>query len=269
MQTDYKKSILNTVLLTLLVLMVSLCIVVMLMFFVFTKDFANFMYNIGCDNIASDLYYRSYTKTNDIVSCYKALNIKISLGDNEDIIMYYEAFVADDEYENFMSSSKQNSENLKVGKLEKSTLLNDKNYLDNNYVIALASEGRNDDAWEFALGEFALYDNFTFKNQGVYSLSLWVKAQDWSVFNKTYDGFDKVLVEEIQDYFDRIYLLFEENKNSDNIIDQAYLIALGNRIITVGQDVNRIKSGLGLDNDKITANMNKMVAVNNVIKGLV
>jgi len=268
-QVDYKKTILKTVLYTLLVLVVLFAIVVMLMFFVFTKNMADFMYNIGWNSMASCLYYKTYEKNDEIIYCYKALNININLNDSDKIIEYFESFVEDNEYDEFMSESKNKSENLKVGNLEKSTLLNDKNYLINHYVKSLIEEERVDDALEVALSEFSSYNEFNLRNQGVYALSPFVSRQNYEKFNFVYDGFDEKLILEMQKYFDNAYAIFETNKESDGSLDKAYLIALGNRIIIVGQDINSICRELDINTGVIPSNIEMMTAVNNEIKGLV
>jgi hypothetical protein len=266
---EYRKTILKTVLFTTLSLFVTLLIVIALMYFVFTLSFANLMYNIGCDNWASSLYYKVYEKTDDINYCYKALNIKISIDDSDKVIAYYENFVADEDCQEFLDSVKENSEKLNIGKLEKSTLLNDRNYLVGNYVKALVEEGRCDDAWGIAMSELSYYENFTLRDQGVYAISPWIANEEWQKFNEIQGCFDEVLVVELQNYFDFSYNLFCGNQATDNVIDQAYLIALGNRVITIGQDINRICNGLNVSSAEIASNLEKMVAVNNIIKGLV
>ena len=167
---DVRKSIVKTIWLTILTMILLTIIACVVFVFVFTRQCANFMYDIGCNNIASILYYKSYEDKGDIGDCYKALNISISLGDNEKIVKYYEDFVADDEYEAFMTASLQNSEKLDISVLEKSAILNDRNYLVNNYVKALNETEQVEKAKEIALAEFKLYNSFTFKEQGVYAL---------------------------------------------------------------------------------------------------
>ena len=135
MPENYRKTVWTTIFYTLLILIVVFALFVMLMFFVFTKNLADFMYSVGFDNMASCLYYRVYEKTDNVMYCYKALNIKISIEDHNCVVKYYDAFVIDEEYSEFMELLKENNENLNVGILEKSTLLNDRNYqqsIDNN-----------------------------------------------------------------------------------------------------------------------------------------
>jgi len=268
-QPNYKKIVLKTVLFTLLALIISLGIVVMLMFFVFTKDFANMMNDLGFEKTASNLYYRVYEKTDDIYYCYKSLNIRIVLDDSEKIVEMYEDFVSDKNYDKFMLENKSNIEKLDIGCLDKSALLNDENYLTKCYVRALLNCENDEKAWDLSINEFANYKDFSFKDQGVYTLSLWIEREDWGKFSNVYEGFDDQLIVEMQEYFGNAYDLFVENQNCSNGLDKAYLIALGNRIIAIGQDVNSVYNGLNINSDMLSDNLNKMIVVNDVIKGLI
>ncbi len=265
---DARKSIVKTIWLTILTMFLLTIIASTVFVFAFTRQCADFMYDIGCNNIASILYYKSYEKQGEIGDCYKALNIKISLGENDKIIKYYEDFVADDEYEDFMSAGLQNSEKLDISVLEKSAILNDRNYLVGNYIKALNSTEQVEKAKEVALAEFKLYDTFTFKAQGVYVLGQFVN-NDSGFFNTQHAGFDKVLVAEMQEYFDNMVSMFDNFKNVESNVDRAYLVSLGNRLINVGQDINSIYTTLEIEDDLVSSNVSKMLIVNNVIKGII
>lgn len=265
---DVRKSIVKTVWLTILTMILFTIIAGAVFVFVFTRQCADFMYDIGCNNIASRLYYKIYVANGEIMDCYKALNIKISLGENDKIIEYYEDFIADEEYEDFMSAGIQNSEELDVGVLEKSAVLNDRNYLVGNYVKALISTEKVDKAKEIALAEFKIYDTFTFKKQGVYVLGQFVSS-DSEFFSIQHSGFDKILLEEMQEYFNNMVNMFDNFKNVESNTDRAYLVSLGNRLIKVGQDINCIYASLNTEEEVVSSNVSKMLMVNNIIKGII
>ena len=264
---DIRKSIVKTVWLTILTMILLTLIASAVFVFVFTKQCADFMYDIGCNNIASILYHKSYEDKGDIGDCYKALNIKISLGENDKIIEYYEDFVEDDEYESFMTASLENSEKLDISVLEKSAILNDRNYLVNNYIKALKATEQNDKAVEVTLAEFKLCKSFTFKSQGVYALGQYIGDSEF--FGTQHTGFDKVLYAEMQEYFDSMVTMFDSFKTAEGNLDRAYLVALGNRIISVGQDINSIYNALEIEEELEANNVSKMLIVNNVIKGII
>lgn len=264
---DNKKTILKTILFTLLVLVTSLVVFVLTMFFFFTKNFADFMYDIGCDRVASSMYYRVYQKSDEIVYCHKALNIRISLGDDEKVVEYYKAFEGDDEYEDFLDACDRNSESLNISLLEKSAILNEKNYLINNYVKSLVSVGNVDEAWDIAVENFANYKSFGMVEQGVYAFGEFVKVGILENFNVE-DSQGGTLLQKMQEYFDSSTVLFEANKNSENNVEKAYLVSLGNRIINVGQDINKIYQKVNLNQEKISINIDNMLTINNIMKGL-
>ena len=266
---NYKKSILITIMCTLLSLIVVLGIVVLLMVFVFSGSFGNFMYDMGCDSWASALYYRQYQKSGDIMYCYKALNLRISLNDSEEVVAYYEDLIEDDEYSDFLKASRQNVEGMDVGILAKSSMLFEENYLVNNYVKALVSLGEIDKAWEVATTEFASIESVQLKDQGVYSLSWLVGCHDYSQFNSIHGEMDDILINKMQVYFDNAYDCFESNKVVSGDLDKAYLMALGNRIISVGQDIKKVCAELNINDEAVSNNVDKMISVNNVIKELI
>ena len=264
---NYKKSIIKTIAWTMLSLFLALGVCIILMVFVFSGTFGDFMYDIGCDRWASSLYYRQYNKDNNIIYCYKALNIRISLGDSEQIIEYYDAFVNNDDYVEFLTASRENVEKLNIGVLEKSSMLHEDNYLTNNYVKALIDVGKIDEAWDIALEEFVKVDNVQVENIGVYAFSNFID-DECSCFVKIYDNLENPLIVEMQEYFDNAYALLGGSTPVGSL-DRAYLVALGNRIISVGQDINKIYSVLNASGENVTANVQKMINVNNIIKGLI
>jgi len=261
------KTVLKTMLYTILSMIVILAIVVCFMYFLFTKTSADLMYNIGCNNVAANLYYKTYKKNNSTVYLYKALNLEIQLKDNENIIKYYEELVADEEWEYFLINIVDNRERLNIGILEKSSMLNEDCYLTKSYITALVNLSQEDKAWKIALEEFSSYNNFDLDNQGVYALSIFIKnrVQD---FKEQQEGFDEILVSEMQEYFDNSLIIFENNKNTNDIVAKAYLIALGNRIINVGQDINTIYLTTDVNDSRAIQNSEKMQNINNVIKGI-
>ena len=268
MQPNYRKIVLSSVLYTLLALIVLFAIFVMLMFFVFTKDLANFMHDMGFNRLSSSLYYRVYEKTGEISYCHKALNIKIILNHNEKIIEYYEAFVEDDEYSDFMSALNENNKNLNCGILEKSTLINEDNYLTNQYVKALIKNGEGERAKTISLQCFENYKNFTLYEQGVYALGQHVSEENKTMFGQAYGSSSNTLIVDMQDYFDLSVLIFN-NFNPQNDLDKAYLMSLGNRIISVGQDINKMYDYMNINTDLVGVNQNHMISINNNIKGLI
>lgn len=263
MNINYKSTILKTILWTLLVLFLITVALWLTMFFLFPRTLGDFCYSLGIDNMSANLYYKEYEKSGEVASLYKALNIEIKCKDNEKIIKYYVEFTEHDNYTDFMSSYKSYNEKLNVGILEKSSLLNEENYLANQYIIALINSGKIDEAFSIALDYFKDYKSFTLKNQGIYVFNRFLTSQD---FDRCPAGYTDTIINSMQDYFDDCCQLFNYNINSSDNLEKAYLLALGNRIIEVGQNINQ----LYVDSDlKEELNSNAMLDINEKIKGLI
>lgn len=265
MMANYKKMILTTILWTLTALVGITAIFVCVMFFAFPKNVGDFFYSLGNNGIASSMYMRVYEKDNDISYCYKALNIEIGRKNNSRIVDIYETFEKDKNASDFMSQLKNRNENLNIGLLEKSSLLNEEDYLKNRYVKALISSSDSRKAYNLAVNYFSDYRNFTFKNQGVYALHHFINLEGYNDFDVAPSGFEGKLIDAIKEYFDSCINIFENNKSVDTNLDRAYLISLGNRILQVGQNINSICS----DNKTLIDENNvKMENINNYIKDI-
>lgn len=264
MEINYKKTIFSTIALTLAVLLTISIIMLSLMYFVFTKSFADFCYSLGSKNMASNLYYKAYEKNDGIYYCYKALNIKISLNNDKDIVKFYKEFASDNEYAEFIKYLNEKNEQVSAGIVEKSVLLNEDNYLKRNFIASLIDTNRGDEAFDYAVEYFSDYASFDFYNQGVYVLNYFISESD--KFNIVYDDYTIYLIDAIQWYFDNSCNIFDENKDCTSNLDKAYLLSLGNRIIQVGEDLNKL---YGSDNlGFVEQNNQKMLLINNALKGV-
>jgi len=262
MNINYKRTILSTTLWTLLSLVLATLVLFLFMFFIFPKSLGNFCYSIGLEGMSANLYYKDYEKSNDIYCLYKSLNIEIKYKNNDKIIKYYVEFTEDDEYTNFLSSYKTRNEKLDIGILEKSTMLNEENYLANKYISSLLATEQNSKAFNLAINYFANYKDFTFTNQGVYLFSHFIEDED---FSRVPAGYSQTILQSMQEYFNSCVDLFNSKINTESDLEKAYLISLGNRIIEVGGDINALYKGEGISTEE---NSLKMTNVNESIKGL-
>lgn len=263
MNVDYKKTIIRTILWTLLILFLLTVSLWLVMFFFFPKTLGDFCYALGVENMSANLYHKDYEKSGDINSLYKSLNIEIKSKDHDKIIKYYLEFTEDDEYDQFIESYRKYNEDLNVGILEKSSLLNEENYLTNHYIAALIATDQDNKAFNLALDLFKGYHQFTLKDQGVYAFNKFIGTQD---FSRCPAGYSDTILGTMQDYFNDSVSIFNANINTNDTIEKAYLLALGNRIIEVGQNLNT----LYVDDDAIEeSNSTKMLDINEKIKGLI
>ena len=244
-------------------------IFITIMICAFTKTTANFVYDLGLDRWASQLYYNVYEKRGDLACGYKSLNISIQLRDNSNIVTKYEKLIADEDFGQLIDNIVKSNENLNIGVLEKSALIVEEDYLRDNYILALKNIGRVDDSFRLALEDFR--ENYTLTNRdlGLYSLNFFLEGNGFNRFDDVYDGFDSVLIVEMQEYFDNIVNLFIENKDVNQSIDRAYLVALADRIMIVGQDINAIYAHNDSNEDRVDDNIVKMTEVNNIVKGII
>ena len=71
----------------------------------------------------------------------------------------------------------------------------------------------------------------------------------------------------MQSYFDNSYLIFDEKKDCTLDLEKSYLIALGNRLIQVGEDLNKLYNELG--GDSVSKNNEVMTSINDTLKGVI
>lgn len=263
--TNYKKLILSTILWTLTALVCLSAIFVCIMVFAFPKNVGDFFYSIGSNGIASSMYMRVYEKDNDISYCYKALNIEIGKGSSARIVNLYETFEKDENASDFLNQLKDRNEKLDIGVLEKSSLLNEDDYLKNRYIRALINTGDARKAYNLALEYFKPYKSFNLKNQGVYAMNYFVNMEGYNNFEVTPAGYDGKLIDALIEYLNTSIQLFEDNHTLNTPLDHAYLISLGNRIVQVGQNINTICSS---DNTLISNNNAQMEKINNYVKDI-
>ena len=93
--------------------------------------------------------------------------------------------------------------------------------------------------------------------------------EDSSLFEEKYNGFEDNLIDEMQKYFQKSVAIFNENRHLEDNLSKSYLIALGNRIVNLGQDINRVYSEIDAENGLIESNLQNMIDVNEIIKGLI
>lgn len=262
---NYKRILLTTILFTVSAIFVVFLINISLLYFVFPYEFANFCYSMGFDNSSANLYYKDYLKTKNINTCYKALNLKIKCADYDMIVEIYEEFAGHEDYLKFMSKLEDINEMLDDNIFEQSVILNESNFLHKEYIKAM-NELDKDEAFEKAVEVFYLQVDKDLKNNGVYALDVFIKeGQPKDKFLLAYNS-DSSLLFDMQEYFNSLLEIFENNKQVNTNVEKAYLVALGNKLITVGNNINVIYSEKGINNDLENLNNSNMLNVNAVIK---
>lgn len=269
MKSNIRRTILITAGIT-FVSVILLCLIgYFIVLFAFPKNLGDFYLNLGCDNMASSLYHKVYEKNGDIYYCYKGLQLKINVCDYPNIIDYYEDFIGDEEYNKFIKDLNMHNENLNVGILEKSIFLDEINYINSNYINALNKIGESEKALEYSINLFKVNNELTLKNIGNYNFSTFIN-KDFE-YNKFVDNKigENSLLFEMQEYFDNCVELFNSNLSLSDNLSKSYLMMIGNRIISVGEDVNTIYNHLNINNTELNINLNTMDDINNKVMGLI
>ena len=158
---NYKKSIVKSAVVTFVIMVVLFAIFSTVMLLGFTRVSADFVYSLGMNRLASSLYAREYEKSGDLYYCYKSLCVKIKISDNYGIVKTYEKFVGDEKSDEFIANIDTKNKTLNIGILEKSTILNEGDYLRHKYIQALMQIDRVDDAFELATADFQLYPTYS------------------------------------------------------------------------------------------------------------
>lgn len=268
-KNNYKRIILTTGGLTLLALLVAGLIMFLLLFFVFTKDLAEFCYHLGNYGMAGNLYSRMYKEDGGINNCYLALTMDIKTDDYDGIVKNYELFIEDSDYTEFMNKITYSNQIVSGGVLERSALVNEYQYLEDKYILALIQTRQKAKAFDRAVEMFSGYENFTLQVQGYYSLNRFVNQDNYTRFDDEYVGYESSLIDSMQEYFDSAILTFNAAKDSTDIQTKAYAVALGNRLILVGQNINTIYLNLDYNEVAIQGNLDNMTMINDTIKGLI
>jgi len=235
-----KKLILKTSLITLGIIVLVTIIVFCINILCFPAKTADFLFDLGMKSFASDLYFKEYKNSNDINYLNKALNIKIELGYNENIVEYSEEFFAHDDYSEFISELNQANLETNFNLYTKSKLIAEDNYYKNAYIKALVAIDKVDEAYNFSKSTF---DDTTptFKDLKVYVFSHLIGNIENSKFNeKLNDSDEVVLYEKINTYFEDLYELFEVTTVNFAEDEEVYIYALSSRILQVGNDLKAI-----------------------------
>ena len=90
---------------------------------------------------------------------------------------------------------------------------------------------------------------------------------DSEKFEIVYDEYSVSLIEAMQNYFDNAYVIFEDNKDCTLDLDKAYLIALGNRLTMVGEDLESLYNDLN-NLTYVESNQTILTNINDTLKGL-
>ncbi len=254
-----KKSGAKAVIITLIVIFLLVAGGLVTLIFGFPKTMGDICYSMGFNSFASKLYNTSYEKDKDINMLYFSLNCAIKAQNYGLIIKQFEKLHNTSDYSNFIAFIDEENEKIDDYPLIKAAMLNEDNYLKNQYIIALIAKEKVDDAFAFALAD-GLEINVSYNNLGNFLYGNFLGQSEEFLqrnFFTQLDGRDNSLDVEITAYFNRIYTEFRAQYNS---VADEYVIAMGNRLVYVGETLKGMCNKVGVEFSEELTNI--MIEVN-------
>lgn len=226
---------------------------------------AKFLYNMNWNTYAEKLYEKDYEDNQNVDSLYMALNISIKLENDSKVVELYEKFSKNSEYSSYINFV--NSENLKLetSPAIKSTMLNEDNYLKNEYIQSLVNLGEDNKAFKFAING-GININPQYNNLGNYLFNNFCKNE---TINRFYNNFresvygENMLIVDIYNYMNSVNDLFLSNFQNQQL--ETYAWAMGNRVLQVGSNILVVCEKLAIEEtDGIEIVENTRKIMNNV-----
>ncbi len=225
--------------LTVVVLIVLMVGAWLTMAFAFPRTLANFTYSLNMTKYTRTLYLRDYKKSNDINSVYMATNLSIKLKDYLGIEENYTELSTHKDYVALVNQVNEDNLKLDVDSLTLSTLLNEDEYLKNNYVLALVNLNKWQVAFEYAVDDFAGVVP-TAEGTGNYLFGHIVSYMPLGGAS----AFEGQVLADINAYFDSMYTILT---TEFDVTKEPQMFALCNKMMKVGNNLLSINKALGQD----------------------
>ncbi len=232
------------------VMLAIMGIVWIIMAFAFPRNFADFTYKLNMTSYTRTLYMRDYNKSNNVNSIYMATNLSIKLEDYDQVIGCYDKLRSHKDYAGLIKQVDADNAKLQVSALTKSTLLNEDEYLKNNYVLALIKVNKWQEALQYANADFATTEP-TATNTGNYLYGNIIKYMPLAGAT----AFEGSTLDSINAYYTKLDDLIT---NHFDINHEVEMIALCNKIIRVGNNLKVLNTALEIDaSDAVEVTMSK------------
>lgn len=229
---NIKKDVLKPVAITFAALVLMFVMVLLSLHLWCPYAMAQISYKLGANKLALSYFERDYNTTKNYGVLYNIVNLSIKQEDSEKVITYFEKFLNDSDYNDYIKKIDDKNQNLKVSSLVKSKLLSEDNYLKNRYVFSLAKQKQNKKAFEFAL------DNTSFNvSENVLEpyLFTYICAEGYVVSDTNYQD----VIDNMENYFSNLFSVFKSNYVSrENIVLN---FAIGGRINEVGSNLKDLR----------------------------
>lgn len=257
---NYNKShtglIVTITIIVLIVLMVGTWLT---MAYAFPRTLANFTYSLNMTKYTRTLYLRDYDKSKDVNSIYMATNLSIKLKDYASIEDSYVELSNHKDYEALVNQVNEDNSKLDIDSLTLSTLLNEDEYLKNNYVLALVNLNKWQVAFEYACNDFEGVVP-TADSTGNYLFGNIVSYMPLGGA----DAFEGQVLADINAYFDNMYNILT---TEFDVSKEPQMFALCNKMMKVGNNLVSINKALGKEslNDAVQS---RLAEVNSALSSL-
>ena len=242
---NVKKDIVKPVLITFAALIFLFGIVSLIMHLCFPFTMGKMFYKLGADDTALTYFEKDYKKSKNYDELYTILNLSIKLNKNEKVVSYFEKFVSDENYSEYVTNIDNQNLNLSETDFVKSKLYSEDNYLKNRYVLALSKLGEYKKAFEYAKE----HTSFLLSTENV-SPYLFTFISTVECFNSTEQSSETI--DDMYNYFNNVFEAFKSNYTSANKI---HTFVLGNRLNEVGNNLKALSSSfdVGISTEQINS----------------
>lgn len=238
----------------------------------FPKTIANLALDLGYNKMAVYYLEKNYSNTNDINDLYTLINQSYLSNEYLVYIKYYEILEENEKYYEFMTFINDRNAATTTNKIVLSALINEDNYLKNNYVNALLKTNNLQKALNYGLQHFD-YENYTLDNLGIYAFgniltNYFINNVELKpFFEQEYNETGLSLIDSIYDYFNQSFLTFETNKHTTDSFRQVQLLALATRINKLAQNLQVVHDNSSILNSiDIEDVMARVASVNTALQ---
>ena len=202
---------------------------------------ADSAYNLGLNQISQFYYLQTYKQTNQTDDLYNLLNVAIINSDYEQVVTSFTELALKSDYNTLINQINNETNESNLEPMLKSALLNEHNYLSNQYVLSLVKTDKLNVALNYAKQTFT-YNSFTLENLGNYNFkhlnSEFYQSAMLTEFGNEYVN-GNTLIESVIGYFHNLITLYnsEVSVSQPSNLTLSQLIYFRNRIVEVGNTI--------------------------------
>lgn len=230
---NVRKHVVKPMLITFGILLVLLAVVITVLHFFFPLTMSNLCYKLGMNNATLQYLEKSYDKTKNYNQLYSMVNLSIKVNNSEKLVVYYEEFSKNSQYNNFVANIDAQNAEQNVSALIKSKLFSEDNYLKNRYVVALIKNNKLQEAYNYAMQNFN--ENISFDVIPPYLFTNVLVENNLDTLSDL-----NVISSRLESYFDNCVNSFNNNFSvNSNVVK---LLVLGGRINEVASNLKALSN---------------------------